>query len=126
MTDLGVARNSFMTPIGVEFEVAAIPSGLHGEESGIKAHPDKHEKDVLLMGQDWARCGLGKIRHNETEYRQWNDQPKIGVGALEIVLLLTMAPATDQQRQPPGVALLLQLCDGATFTAWSSAVAAIV
>ena len=76
-----------------------MPSGLHGEESGIQAQPDKHEKDVLLMGQDWARCGLGKIRHNETEYRQGNDHPKIGVGALEIVLLLAMAPATDQQRQ---------------------------
>src|SRR5438874_8351898 len=87
---VGVAGNLFISRIDAEPEVAAMPSGLHSEERGIQAQPHKHEKDVLLMGQGWARCGLGKIRHNETEYRQGNDHPKVGVGALEIVLLLAM------------------------------------
>jgi hypothetical protein len=50
---VGVGGNLFMSRIGAEPEVAAMPSGLHREERGIQAQPHKHEEDVLVMGQNW-------------------------------------------------------------------------
>ena len=64
VASVGVGGNLFMSRIGAKPEVATMPPGLHGEECGIQAQPHNHEKDVLLMGQGWARCGLGVIRHN--------------------------------------------------------------
>ena len=62
MTDIGAAGNLFIGHAGTKSEVTAVPSGLHGEERGIQAQAHQHEKDVLIMGQERARCGHSKIR----------------------------------------------------------------
>ncbi len=80
-------------------EEFAMAAGLNGQERNEQPHGDQYQKPLLAVGERGAWRGLREIGQHQAEYRQRYDHAEIGVGALQIVLLLSMPPAADQQTQ---------------------------
>ena len=89
----GVAETSDL----VLLEIAAVPPGLDRQEGGIKADRDKDQEVLLREGERRARRGLGVVGQDQAQHDQRDDHAEVGVGALEVVLLLAVPPSPEQE-----------------------------
>ncbi len=81
-------------------EELAVPHRLDDNEDRIKNEGTGGDKDCLHAGQVWARHRGGEIRQDEAEDRERHDGAEVSVRAFEIVALLAMAQAAEEEREP--------------------------
>src|SRR6185437_8202224 len=88
----------FRGVVAVADEIAPMTPGLDGKKGDVKTNRHDAKKYLLSKRKRWSGCGGGEIRKGQREHRQGNDHAKIGIRALQVVVLLHVTPAAEQQR----------------------------
>ena len=82
----------------LEGEEAPVTSRLYRQERPVQADQHERQHPLLCARERGAGGSLGEVRQDEAEHRQRNDDAQVGVRALQVVGLLAMPQATEQQR----------------------------
>jgi hypothetical protein len=73
---------------------------LKKQKGRIQSQRNRGHKDFLREREPrWPRFDHREIRQHETQHAKRNDHAKISVGALQVVILLAITPAAQQQRK---------------------------
>jgi hypothetical protein len=74
--------------------------GLDGQEGAVERQGHDHQKQGLEARQRRLLGADREVRQDQRQHRQRQDHRQVGIGALEVVLLLAVAQRAEQQRQP--------------------------
>ncbi len=81
-------------------EKSAMPPVLHKQENSVDAHGHHREKHHLKFRERRPRRRLRVVRQDEAQHGERQDHHQKRVRALQIVALLVVAEAAEQQGQP--------------------------
>ena len=92
----GAAGVGRLASLGVDEELA-VASGLDQQEHAVEREREHRERHGLEGGQRAVAGGAGEVRDDQRDGGERDDHRQEGGGALQVVALLVMAQAADQE-----------------------------